>query len=96
MIPTDMRGSGCAEIMLFVDYYDVGNFHPPLLLSLHSIQADTADATSTKHLDLLIDCVKRIYIPPTQRFLPLLECGEMTFDLLWARFKLYTRRDAYM
>jgi hypothetical protein len=40
-----------------------------------------------KHLDLLIDCVKRIYAPTTARLLPLLEHGEITYDLLWALFK---------
>lgn len=45
------------------------------------------DTTSTKHLDLLIDCVKRIYAPTTARLLPLLKHGEITYDLLWALFK---------
>jgi hypothetical protein len=46
-----------------------------------------ADITTTKHLDLLIDCVKKIYAPTTARLLPLLEHGEITYDLLWALFK---------
>lgn len=46
-----------------------------------------ADTTTTKHLDLLINCVKNIYAPTTARLLPLLEHGEITYDLLWALFK---------
>ena len=40
-----------------------------------------------KHLDLLIDCVKKVYVSTTQRLLPLLKHGEITYDLLWALFK---------
>jgi hypothetical protein len=40
-----------------------------------------------KHLDLLIECVKKIYAPTTKRLLPLLKHGEITYDLLWALFK---------
>lgn len=40
-----------------------------------------------QHLDLLINCVKSIYVPTTERLLPLLEYGEITYDLLWALFK---------
>jgi hypothetical protein len=61
------------------------------LLELEShrsrIQADAAKATSTKHLDLLIDCVKTIYIPTSQNLLPLLDHSEITYDLLPLLFK---------
>ncbi len=40
-----------------------------------------------KHLDLLIERVEMIYAPTTERLLPLLEHGEITYDLLWALFK---------
>ena len=40
-----------------------------------------------KHLNLLIECVEKIYAPTTERLLPLLEHGEITYDLLWALFK---------
>ncbi|CZR69933.1 uncharacterized protein PAC_19834 [Phialocephala subalpina] len=46
-----------------------------------------ADTASMEHLDLLIDCVTEIYAPTTQRLLPLLEHGKITYDLLWALFK---------
>jgi hypothetical protein len=40
-----------------------------------------------KHLNLLIECVEKIYASTTERLLPLLEHGEITYDLLWALFK---------
>jgi hypothetical protein len=45
------------------------------------------DAISTKHLNLLIDSIREIYMPTTQRLLPLLEHGEITYDLLPMLFK---------
>ncbi|KAF8855877.1 hypothetical protein BDZ45DRAFT_675916 [Acephala macrosclerotiorum] len=51
---------------------------------------NSADTTSVKHLDLLIDSVKTVYVPTTKRLLPLLEHGEITCDRLWALFKLNT------
>jgi hypothetical protein len=40
-----------------------------------------------EHLDLLIDRMKKTYAPTTERLLPLLQHGEITWDLLWALFK---------
>jgi hypothetical protein len=39
------------------------------------------------HLDLLIDHIKEAYASTTQRLAPLLQNGEITYDLLWALFK---------
>jgi hypothetical protein len=39
---------------------------------------------------LLIDSIRKIYMPTTQRLLPLLEHGEITYDLLPMLFKLNT------
>jgi hypothetical protein len=59
------------------------------------IQANAAKAASITHLDLLIDCIKTIYIPMSQDLLPLLGLGEITYDLLPLLFKpntlVYTR-----
>ncbi|KAF8847949.1 hypothetical protein BDZ45DRAFT_811180 [Acephala macrosclerotiorum] len=57
------------------------------LPELESYRASHADTASMEHLDLLIDCVTEIYAPTTQRLLPLLEHGKITYDLLWALFK---------
>jgi hypothetical protein len=51
------------------------------------IQANAAKAISINHLDLLIDCVKSIYKPTSQDLLPLLDHGEITYDLLPLLFK---------
>src|ERR1700731_4466981 len=51
-----------------------------------SIDSD-ADPSSLKYLDLLIDYIKQAYESTTQRLVPLLENGEITYDLLWALFK---------
>lgn len=45
------------------------------------------DTTFTKHLDLLIDCVKRIYAFTTVCLLLLLKHDEIMYDLLWVLFK---------
>jgi hypothetical protein len=39
------------------------------------------------HLDLLIKHIKEAYASTTQRLVPLLQNGEITYDLLWALFK---------
>src|SRR5450432_217733 len=38
------------------------------------------------HLDLLINYIKEAYESITRRLAPLLERGEITYDLLWALF----------
>jgi hypothetical protein len=48
-------------------------------------QADAA--TTTEHLNLLIDCVKTTYMLTSQNLLPLLARGEITYDLLPLLFK---------
>ena len=45
------------------------------------------DPASLKHLDLLVDFIKTTYKSTAQRLLPLLEDGQITYDLLWALFK---------
>lgn len=47
----------------------------------------TCDPSCLKHLDLLIGHIKRDYGDTTDRLVPLLENGEITYDLLWALFK---------
>ncbi len=39
------------------------------------------------HLDLLINYIESTYASTTQRLIPLLKNGEITYDLLWALFK---------
>ena len=45
------------------------------------------DATELKHLGLLADFIKSKYASTTDRLIPLLENGEITYDLLWTLFK---------
>ncbi|KAF2455229.1 P-loop containing nucleoside triphosphate hydrolase protein [Lineolata rhizophorae] len=40
-----------------------------------------------KHLSVLLDFIKRTYASTTERLVPLLDGGEITYDLLWALFK---------
>jgi hypothetical protein len=63
---------------------------PEFELYRSRIQANTTKATSITHLDLLIDCIKTIYIPISQDLLPLLGYSEITYDLLPLLFKLNT------
>lgn len=42
----------------------------------------THDSTYLKHVDLLIDFIKRTYESTTQRLLSLLKNNEITYDLL--------------
>ncbi|PVH68430.1 P-loop containing nucleoside triphosphate hydrolase protein [Cadophora sp. DSE1049] len=56
-------------------------------IEVSSLQADNVDAISTKHLSLLIGSIREIDMPTTQRLLPLLEHGEITYDLLPMLFK---------
>ena len=45
------------------------------------------DGAELKHLNLLVDFMKNRYAPTTARLTPLLENGEITYDLLWALYK---------
>jgi len=45
------------------------------------------DHSSSAHLDLLIKYIKEAYETTTQQLIPLLDNGEITYDLLWALFK---------
>lgn len=45
------------------------------------------DAAELKHLNLLADFIKRKYASTNDRLIPLLENGEIAYDLLWALFK---------
>ena len=45
------------------------------------------DVAELKHLSLLADFIKSEYASTTDRLIPLLENGEITYDLLWALFK---------
>lgn len=38
-------------------------------------------------LNLFIDYIKSAYTCTTQRLIPLLDSGEITYDLLWALYK---------
>jgi hypothetical protein len=40
-----------------------------------------------KHLSILLDYIKQAYVSTTERLEPLMEGGEITYDLLWALFK---------
>ncbi|PMD21103.1 P-loop containing nucleoside triphosphate hydrolase protein [Hyaloscypha hepaticicola] len=51
------------------------------------ILADAAKTTPIEHLGLLINCVRTIYMPTSQNLLPLLDHGEITYDLLPLLFK---------
>jgi hypothetical protein len=64
-------------------------YHYLLELESHRsrIQANAANAPSIKHLDLLINCVESIYLPTSRDLLPLLDHGEITYDLLPLLFK---------
>ena len=62
------------------------NYLDELQTYCSSIDSD-ADPSSLKYLDLLIDYIKQAYESTTQRLVPLLENGEITYDLLWALFK---------
>ena len=76
-----------------VDIWDSG-LHIPDVNSANPVN-NAAKATSIKHLDLLIDCIKTIYTPTCQNLLPLLDHSEITYDLLPLLFKpntlVYTR-----
>lgn len=59
-------------------------------LKLYQNNASTStthDPTCLKHLDFLVDFIKRIYEFTTQRLLSLLKNNEIIYDLLWALFK---------
>jgi len=45
------------------------------------------DGAELRHLNLLVDFMKSKYASTTDRLTPLLENGEITYDLLWALFK---------
>ena|SRR5438552_4176415 len=45
------------------------------------------DPSALKHLDTLVNRIKTDYKVTTESLLPLLEKGEITYDLLWALFK---------
>lgn len=45
------------------------------------------DAAELKHLSLLADFIKSKYASTTDHLIPLLENGEITYELLWALFK---------
>jgi hypothetical protein len=45
------------------------------------------DDSTLRHLDLLLDFIKKTYESTTERLTALLEKREITFDLLWAFFK---------
>ena len=46
-----------------------------------------ANCKSVDALDLLIGTIKDRYRPTTERLIPLLEEGKITYNLLWALFK---------
>ena len=46
-----------------------------------------ANCKSVDALNLLIRTIKDRYRPTTERLIPLLEEGKITYDLLWALFK---------
>ena len=46
-----------------------------------------ANRKSFESLDLLISTIKNSYKSTTERLIPLLEEGKVTYDLLWALFK---------
>ena len=50
--------------------------------------ADTHNTTYSKHLDFLIDFIKTFYKSTAQHFLSLLQNDKITYNLLWALFKL--------
>ena len=53
----------------------------------HSIHSTTC----LKHLDLLVDFIRKTYESTAQRLYSLLENGEITYDLLWALLKPNSR-----
>jgi hypothetical protein len=63
------------------------HYLPELESHRNRVQVNAAKTTSIKHLDLLIDCVKTVYMPTSQNLLPLLDHGEITYDLLPLLFK---------
>ena len=45
------------------------------------------DRSTLEHLDLLLDFIKTAYASTTERLGPLLEKGQITYELLWTLFK---------
>jgi len=80
----DVHGISLMEDKPTVERHLLYHYLPELESHRSSLHTDT---TRMKHLDLLIDCVKKVYVSTTQRLLPLLKHGEITYDLLWALFK---------
>ncbi|KAG4427614.1 hypothetical protein IFR05_016902 [Cadophora sp. M221] len=83
----DVYGVSLMEDKPSVERNLLYHYLPELESHRSSLRTDAVDAISTKHSNLLIDCIKEIYMPTTQRLLPLLKHGEITYDLLPMLFK---------
>lgn len=86
IILRDVRGISLAEDMPSIEQNVLYHFLPNLQ-SYQSHENDGNDATSLKHLDLLINYLNATYKSTTERLLSLLKRGEITYSLLWALFK---------
>lgn len=79
----DVYGVSLMEDKPSVERNLLYHYLPELESHRRSLQTDT----STKHPNLLIDSIKEIYMPTTQRLLPFLEYSEIIYDLLPILFK---------
>ena len=81
------RGTRAALIANHVQVEQSLLFH--YLSDLEAYRSSNAalDDSTLRHLDLLLDFIKKTYESTTERLTALLEKREITFDLLWAFFK---------
>jgi hypothetical protein len=63
------------------------HYLPELESYRSELDRDSLNSTYTKHLDLLIDHIKKTYASTTATLVSLLQSKEITYDLLWALFK---------